>query len=140
MLEIDLPLVALTAVVFLALIAILNSVLYKPLLGFVDKRNQDVKNDEDSISKNTSDLSVFEAQVEQILSAARAEAGKIKQDALNAAKEAAGKITAEKRAELEVDYDAFVQNLKAQKNEFKAELINSLPELRSALKSKLARI
>ena len=49
MLEIDLPLVALTAVVFLALIAILNSVLYKPLLGFVDKRNQDVKNDEDSI-------------------------------------------------------------------------------------------
>jgi ATP synthase subunit B len=140
MLEIDLPLVALTAVVFLALIAILNSVLYKPLLGFVDKRNQDVKNDEDSISKNTSDLSVFEAQVEQILSAARAEAGKIKQDALNAAKEAAGKITAEKRAELEVDYDAFVQNLKAQKNEFKAELMNSLPELRSALKSKLARI
>lgn len=78
MLEIDLPLVALTAVVFLALIAILNSVLYKPLLGFVDKRNQDVKNDEDSISKNTSDLSVFEAQVEQILSAARAEAGKIR--------------------------------------------------------------
>ena len=140
MLEIDLPLVALTAVVFLALIAILNSVLYKPLLGFVDKRNQDVKNDEDSISKNTSDLSVFEAQVEQILSAARAEAGKIKQDALNAAKEAAGKITAEKRAELEVDYDAFLQNLKAQKNEFKAELMNSLPELRSTLKSKLARI
>ena len=118
----------------------MNSVLYKPLLGFVDKRNQDVKNDEDSISKNTSDLSVFEAQVEQILSAARAEAGKIKQDAINAAKEAAGKITAEKRAELEVDYDAFVQNLKAQKNEFKAELMNSLPELRSALKSKLARI
>ena len=140
MLEIDLPLVALTAVVFLALIAILNSVLYKPLLGFVDKRNQDVKNDEDSISKNTSDLSVFEAQVEQILSAARAEAGKIKQDAINAAKEAAGKITAEKRAELEVDYDAFVQNLQAQKNEFKAELMNSLPELRSTLKSKLARI
>ena len=140
MLEIDLPLVALTAVVFLALIAILNSVLYKPLLGFVDKRNQDVKNDEDSISKNTSDLSVFEAQVEQILSAARAEAGKIKQDAINAAKEAAGKITAEKRAELEVDYDAFVQNLQAQKNEFKVELMNSLPELRSALKSKLARI
>ena len=140
MLEIDLPLVALTAVVFLALIAILNSILYKPLLGFVDKRNQDVKNDEDSISKNTSDLSVFEVQVEQILSAARAEAGKIKQDALNAAKEAAGKITAEKRAELEVDYDAFVQNLKAQKNEFKAELMNSLPELRSTLKSKLARI
>ena len=140
MLEIDLPLVALTAVVFLALIAILNSVLYKPLLGFVDKRNQDVKNDEDSISKNTSDLSVFEAQVEQILSAARAEAGKIKQDALNAAKEAAGKITAEKRAELEVDYDAFVQNLQAQKNEFKVELMNSVPEFRSALKSKLARI
>lgn len=140
MLEIDLPLVALTAVVFLALIAILNSVLYKPLLGFVDKRNQDVKNDEDSISKNTSDLSVFEAQVEQILSAARAEAGEIKRDALNAAKEAAVKITAEKRAELEVDYDAFVQNLQAQKNEFKVELMNSLPELRSALKSKLARI
>ena len=39
MLEINLPLVVLTAVIFLGLIAVLNSILYKPLLNFIDARN-----------------------------------------------------------------------------------------------------
>jgi len=140
MLEIDLPLVVLTAVVFLVLIAVLNSVLYKPLLGFMDKRNQDIKNDENNVSKNVSDLGLHEAQAEQILSEARNEAGKIKQDALNAAKDAAGKIVIEKRIALEADYEAFLQNLKSQRTAFKTELLGNLPDIQSTLKAKLARI
>jgi len=140
MLEIDLPLVVLTAVVFLVLIAVLNSVLYKPLLGFMDKRNQDIKNDENNVSKNVSDLGLYEAQAEQILSEARNEAGKIKQDALNAAKDAASKIVIEKRIALEADYEAFLQNLKSQRTAFKTELLGNLPDIQSTLKAKLARI
>ena len=84
MLEINLPLVVLTAVIFLGLIAVLNSILYKPLLKFIDARNDAIKNDEESASKNTSDLGVYEAQIEQLIATARNEAGKIKQEAINA--------------------------------------------------------
>ncbi len=140
MLEINLPLVVLTAVIFLGLIAVLNSILYKPLLKFIDARNDAIKNDEDSASKNTSDLGVYEAQIEQLIAAARSEAGKIKQEAINAAKDAAAKIVSEKRGVLEADYDAFIQNLNAQKSDFRADLQQKLPELQAALKAKLARI
>lgn len=140
MLEVDLPLVILTAVVFLGLIAILNSILYKPLLQFIDSRNKAIKNDEESASKNTSDLSIHEAEIEQIILAARNEAGKIKQEALDVAKESAAKIVGQKRATLEVDYEAFMQNLQAQKDEFKADLAAKLPDLKNALKMKLAKI
>ena len=140
MLEINLPLVVLTAVIFLGLIAVLNSILYKPLLKFIDARNDAIKNDEESASKNTSDLDVYEAQIEQLIAAARSEAGKIKQEAINAAKDAAAKIVSEKRGVLEADYDAFIQNLNAQKSDFRAYLQQKLPELQAALKAKLARI
>lgn len=140
MLEINLPLVVLTAVIFLGLIAVLNSILYKPLLKFIDARNDAIKNDEESASKNTSDLDVYEAQIEQLIAAARSEAGKIKQEAINAAKDAAAKIVSEKRGVLEADYDAFIQNLNAQKSDFRADLQQKLPELQAALKAKLARI
>ena len=140
MLEINLPLVVLTAVIFLGLIAVLNSILYKPLLKFIDARNDAIKNDEESASKNTSDLGVYEAQIERLIAAARSEAGKIKQEAINAAKDAAAKIVSEKRGVLEADYDAFIQNLNAQKSDFRADLQQKLPELQAALKAKLARI
>ena len=140
MLEIDVPLMLLTAIVFFVLIAILNPLLYKPMLKFIDDRNASIKNDEESASKNTSDLGVYEAQIEQLIAAARNEAGKIKQEAINAAKDAAAKIVSEKRGVLEADYDAFIQNLNAQKSDFRADLQQKLPELQAALKAKLARI
>ena len=140
MLEINLPLVVLTAVIFLGLIAVLNSILYKPLLKFIDARNDAIKNDEESASKNTSDLGVYEAQIEQLIATARNEAGKIKQEAINVAKDAAAKIVSEKRGVLEADYDAFIQNLNSQKSDFRADLQQKLPELQAALKAKLARI
>ena len=140
MLEINLPLVVLTAVIFLGLIAVLNSILYKPLLKFIDARNDAIKNDEESASKNTSDLGVYEAQIEQLIATARNEAGKIKQEAINVAKDAAAKIVSEKRGVLEADYGAFIENLNAQKSDFRADLQQKLPELQAALKAKLARI
>ena len=39
MLEIDVPLMLLTAIVLFVLIAILNPLLYKPMLKFIDDRN-----------------------------------------------------------------------------------------------------
>lgn len=140
MLEIDVPLVVLTAIVFVILIAVLNPLLYKPMLKFIDDRNTSIKNDEENTSKNTSDLGLYEAQIEEIILKARSEANKIKQDALNLAKEEAAKEIETKRASLEADYANFANALNAQKSELKSELASKLPQLQSVLSAKLASI
>lgn len=140
MLEINPSLVILTAVVFLGLIAILNPLLYKPMLKFIDERNASIKNDEESASKNVSDLSAYEAEVDSIIQNARNEAGKIRQEALSAAKAVALKEVESKRVALETDYEAFLGALNAQKSELKANLSSKLPELKSVLSEKLVRI
>ena len=140
MLEIDVPLVVLTATVFVILIAILNPLLYKPMLKFIDDRNASIKNDEENTSKNTSDLGLYEAQIEEIILKARSEANKIKQDALNLAKDEAVKEIEAKKASLEMDYANFINALNAQKGELKSELASKLPQLQSVLSAKLASI
>lgn len=140
MLEIDVPLVALTAIVFVILIAVLNPLLYKPMLKFIDDRNASIKNDEENTSKNTSDLGLYEAQIEDIILKARSEANKIKQDALNLAKDEAAKEIEIKRASLETDYADFINALNVQKGELKSELASKLPQLQSVLSAKLASI
>ena len=140
MLEIDVPLVVLTAIVFVILIAVLNPLLYKPMLKFIDDRNASIKNDEENTSKNTSDLGLYEAQIEDIILKARSEANKIKQDALNLAKDEAAKEIETKRAFLETDYADFINALNVQKGELKSELASKLPQLQSVLSAKLASI
>ena len=134
MLEIDVPLMLLTAIVFFALIAILNPLLYKPMLKFIDDRNASIKNDEESTSKNASDLSVHEKEIEEIIQDARSEANKIRQEALNLAKEESLKSS------LEADYNEFLNALSSQKDSLKADLAAKLPELRAALNAKLSKI
>jgi ATP synthase subunit B len=140
MLEIDVPLVVLTAIVFVILIAVLNPLLYKPMLKFIDDRNASIKNDEENTSKNTSDLGLYEAQIEDIILKARSEANKIKQDALNLAKDEAAKEIEAKRASLETDYADFINALNVQRGELKSELASKLPQLQSVLSAKLASI
>ena len=140
MLEIDVPLVVLTAIVFVILIAVLNPLLYKPMLKFIDDRNTSIKNDEENTSKNTSDLGLYEAQIEDIILKARSEANKIKQDALNLAKDEAAKEIEAKRASLETDYADFINALNVQRGELKSELASKLPQLQSVLSAKLASI
>ena len=140
MLEIDVPLVVLTAIVFVIIIAFLNPLLYKPMLKFIDDRNASIKNDEENTSKNTSDLGLYEAQIEDIILKARSEANKIKQDALNLAKDEAAKEIETKRASLETDYADFINALNVQKGELKSELVSKLPQLQSVLSAKLASI
>ncbi|MFC2587748.1 MAG: F0F1 ATP synthase subunit B', partial [Campylobacter sp.] len=114
--------------------------LYKPMLKFIDDRNASIKNDEENTSKNTSDLGLYEAQIEDIILKARSEANKIKQDALNLAKDEAAKEIETKRASLETDYADFINALNVQRGELKSELASRLPQLQSVLSAKLASI
>ena len=140
MLHIDPPLLLITLVIFLGLIFVLNSILYKPLLGFIDDRNRSIKNDEESVSKNANDVGSYEAEIDRILNDARAEAQAKKHAALNEAKEKAATRVAIKKESLEADYNSFMAGLADRKAELKSNLAAKLPELKSTLAGSLSKI
>lgn len=140
MLEINVDLMALTAIVFLVLIYLLNTMLYKPMLKFMDERESSIKQSERSVAATAGDLSAYEAEIEQVLLKAREEAGRIRLRAQSEAKEEASKLIDAKRVELEQRYEEFLLSLRAQKAELKTELKADMPMLKSALAKKLASI
>lgn len=140
MLQIDPPLLLITLVIFLGLIFVLNSILYKPLLGFIDDRNKSIKNDEESVSKNASDTGNYEAQIEKIIGDARAEAQAKKHVALSEAKERAATKVAIKKESLEADFDSFMAGLADRKAELKSNLTAKIPELKSTLAGSLSKM
>jgi F-type H+-transporting ATPase subunit b len=127
-------------VIFLGLIFVLNSILYKPLLGFIDDRNKSIKNDEESVSKNASDTGNYEAQIEKIIGDARAEAQAKKHAALSEAKERAATKVAIKKESLEADFDSFMAGLVDRKAELKSNLTAKIPELKSTLAGSLSKM
>ncbi|AII15303.1 ATP synthase, F0 complex, b' subunit [Campylobacter iguaniorum] len=140
MLQIDLPLLLVTVVIFLGLIFVLNSMLYKPLLKFIDDRNTSIKQDEESASKNASDVGACKAEVDKIILEARNEANSIKQAASSLAKEEAAKKVQAKKDALESDYELFAKELAGKKAELKSMLLEKLPEFKSSLSAKLSRM
>ncbi|QQF52280.1 F0F1 ATP synthase subunit B' [Campylobacter fetus subsp. venerealis] len=140
MLQIDLPLLLITVVIFLGLIFVLNSILYKPLLKFIDDRNRSIKQDEDSVSKNANDASTYKAEIERIILDARAEANAKKQAALARAKEEAAKKIEAKKATIESEYEIFAAGLAAKKSELRNMLLEKLPEFKNSLAGSLSKI
>lgn len=140
MLHIDPPLLLITLVIFLGLIFVLNSILYKPLLGFIDDRNKSIKNDEESVSKNASGTGNYEAQIEKIIGDARAEAQAKKHAAVSEAKERAATKVAIKKESLEADFDSFMAGLADRKAELKSNLTAKIPELKSTLAGSLSKM
>ncbi|AQW86408.1 ATP synthase, F0 complex, b' subunit [Campylobacter pinnipediorum subsp. caledonicus] len=140
MLEINPSLVILTAIIFLILIAVLNSLLYKPMLKFLDDRNTFIKDKEDSVNKNNSDLGVYEQEIQSIISNARNEANAIKQEALNSSKTLAQAEIKQKKLHLEEEYLKFTEELNSKKDALKNELMLKVPELKEILNNKIARI
>ena len=53
---------ALVFVVFLVLVYLLNRILYKPLLGFMDTRDASIKKDGEGIEGNTADIKALQKE------------------------------------------------------------------------------
>lgn len=97
MLDISPALLLVTGAVFFTLLIVLNKMLYKPLIEFIDNRNNSIKRDLENAGKNTSDVEAYFKEADQIILAAKAEAGKIREAALNKAKVDAAKKIEQKR-------------------------------------------
>ncbi|AJC84062.1 FoF1 ATP synthase subunit B' [Campylobacter peloridis] len=129
-----------TGVIFLLLIAILNSILYKPLVKFMDARDLTIKNDEEKMKKNSDDISNVEIELEKIHIQTRDEINQIKSKAIEEAKLKQEKELASKKKELEDQMLVFLKSLKEKEKELKEEMRLKMPEFKQSFKNSLSKI
>jgi F-type H+-transporting ATPase subunit b len=129
-----------TFVVFVSLIAVLNSWLYNPLMSFMNKREEDIKRDLDKVGSNDSEINELYEKAESIIMNAKLEAAALREKVIADAKELADSKLEAKRAELAQEYLEFEQSLAKSKEELTNDLMSQVPMFKEALKAKMSQI
>jgi F-type H+-transporting ATPase subunit b len=140
MLDINPILLLATFVVFLSLIAVLNSWLYNPLFAYMDKRDADIKRDNAKVGSNDDEIASLNAKAEKIIMDAKLEAAALREKVIADAKELADSKLEAKRAELASEYLEFEQSLKASKEQLTSDLMKEVPMFTEAVKAKFSQI
>ena len=140
MLDISPWLLLLVAVIFIFLIVALNKILYKPLLTFMHDRDESIKNDLEEAKKNSGNVSHLEAEAKTILQNAKSEAHKIREEAISEAKSKAQEEIGAKKAVLESNYVAFLNELNKEREQLSSKLKDELSLYKDSLKTKLSQI
>ncbi len=140
MLDINPILLLATFVVFLSLIAVLNSWLYNPLFAYMGKRDEDIKKDLDKVGSNDNEVAELLAKAESIVTNAKLEASALREKVIADAKELADSKLEAKRAELASEYLEFEQTLAKSKEQLISDLNSQIPLFKEAVKAKFSQI
>jgi F-type H+-transporting ATPase subunit b len=140
MLDINPILLLATFVVFVSLIAVLNSLLYNPLVAFMKKRDDDIQKDLEKVGSNDSEIKELLDKAESIIMNAKLEAAALREKVIADAKELADARIEAKRASLTSEYTEFKESLEKTKEELSSELMNQVPVFKEALKAKISQI
>ena len=140
MLDINPLLLSITIVVFLILIAVLNSLLFKPLFTYMEERDASIKADQDRVGNNDAEIAELTAQAASIVNEAKLEAAAIREKVVAEAKELAESKIEAKRAELAKDKLEFEKSLAESREELKTTLMSQVPLYKEALKAKFSQI
>ncbi|NCU40061.1 ATPase, partial [Candidatus Falkowbacteria bacterium] len=118
----------------------LNKTLYKPLLEFIDNRNNSINRDLENAGKNASDVVAYYQEIETILSEGKLEAAKIREAAINEANDKGMKRIEQKKNDIEAQNVAFLNALESEKDEFKNGLMAKMPLFKESIHVKLSSI
>ncbi len=140
MLDINPILLLVTFVVFLSLIAVLNSWLYNPLFSFMNKRDEDIKKDLEKVGSNDDEINELTSKAESIVMNAKLEAAALREKVIADAKELADSKLEAKRAELAKEYLEFEQSLAKSKEQLTSDLIAQVPVFKKAVEAKFSQI
>lgn len=140
MLDLHIDLIAITFISFIALIFLLNKILYKPLLGFVDRRDSSMRDDISNASKNLGDIGDAESEISSNLEEARRKADNLRQEATREALEYQEEQVEVLRKELDTKYDEFLVSLSKEKDSCRESILSKVPLLRENFDKKLSSI
>ena len=140
MLDISPVLLLSSAIIFLLVVARLNSCLFVPLLKHMDDRAESIKNDLSNAQSNGADVDGMIEEASHILAEAKKEAAAIREQAYTEAKEVADAKLANAKEELEAKSVNFVKELEAETKALKETLVAAMPQYNESLKAKISSI
>ena len=140
MLEISPLIMAVTFVIFLTMLYLLNQKLYKPLLKFMDDRDASIEQSLREARNLTGDTSDQERQAAEAIDAAKSEAAAMRQAALDALQEEQAKVLATRQGELARKYDDFKASLEEERKALAQTLLADLPQLKEGLKARFGQL
>jgi len=100
-----------TAIIFLLVVARLNSCLFKPLLNHMDERSAQIKSDLEEAKSNSSDVDELLVEANEIISKAKREAAAIREQAYKEAKDSADVKLASEKLNLDTKVAEFKNSL-----------------------------
>ena len=140
MLDIHLPLMLFVLVLFLTLLVLLNNMLFRPLVKFMDDRDDSIAKDLEaakSVGSNTDELN---AKADAIISEAKNKAATIRQKAIDDEKTLAASKVEMKQSEIDKAYESFVIKQTSEKENLKNELLSQMPLFKENLKAKFSKL
>ena len=140
MLDLSLGLFLFVVVLFLALIYILNDMLYKPLLAFMEKREDSIRNDLAASEENSDEIEAAKQSANDKISAAKNEAAKIREDALSAAKESASLKLDESKSAIDEQYASFLEKLSLDKDSLRKSISANVSSYQDGIQAKIKNI
>lgn len=129
-----------TLIALFFLLVVLNKFLYKPLLGFMENRDETIKKDLENASRNSEDITSYHEESDKIILEAKNEALKIRMNVLNETKLSHEKKVEAKKTELEAEYDNFLKSINTEKNELKTALIAQMSSYQEVMNKKLNQL
>lgn len=133
-------LMLLVFVLFIASIYVLNRWLYQPIFGFMDARDDMIKNDLANIDGNDSEVAHIDGEIQSILDNARKEASSIKESATLMAKEEYTKNIEQLKAENDKNLASFLESMQKERESLKSSLLSQIPTFQESLNNKLKSI
>lgn len=139
MLDIHLPLMLFVLALFLTLVVLLNTMLFQPLVRYMDERDNSIAKDLEATKGLSGNSGELNAKADEIISTAKNEAAGIRQKAMDDQKMLAiAKIEA-KQKELEAEYNAFLDRLNSDKENLRNALLSQMPLFKESLKAKFSQ-
>ncbi|NPA82275.1 MAG: hypothetical protein GXO31_06670 [Epsilonproteobacteria bacterium] len=139
MLDISFGLMLLTAILFIVLIYLLNQMVYVPLLDYVNRRDELIKEDLKNASNMDESIHNLKKEAHDVIANAKAEAHKLKENALNSIKAQMEEAISKKKEVLENEYAKFLAELEKEKESVRENLLAHLPEFQKAIKNKISK-
>ncbi len=140
MLDLNPGLMLFVLVVFFSLLFLLNTMLFQPLLKFMDDRDERIANDLKNAEEMVANNSGLNAKADEVLAKAKAEANAIREKAVNEAKALADSKIESKVKELDASNAVFMAELETEQESLKNELSAQLPVFKETLQSKLSSL
>jgi len=140
MLDLHLPLMLFVLVLFLTLLVLLNNMLFKPLVKFMDDRDASIAKDLEAAKGFSGNTDELNAKADDIISNAKNEAAMIRQKAVDDEKLSSVTNVERKQKEINSEYEVFVKTLALEKENLKNQLLSQIPLFKESLKAKFSSL